>query len=69
MQPIRYITRYMAREVLFVEGECTAVDVAQKVILGVFSDTIEYYNIGKLFGEIQQYLQVLPGYIIIQPIL
>ena len=51
MQPIRYITRNMKREVLFVEGECSSIDVDKKTITvddnseikgAVFSQTIPY---------------------------
>ncbi|KAJ3076536.1 NADH:ubiquinone oxidoreductase [Podochytrium sp. JEL0797] len=32
MQPIRYLTRFKKREILFVEGNCTNIDAEQKII-------------------------------------
>ena len=32
MQPIRYLTRFKSREVLFVEGDCTKVDPVSRTL-------------------------------------
>lgn len=33
MQPIRYLTRFKKREVLFVEGDCTDIDPVKKELV------------------------------------